>query len=122
MNAARQQAMESVEPVHIMQGEIIVRKGDVVRPEHIELLTDVGLIKTGRDYGVLAGMGLAVIAVSALMGVFLYQERRELLKNCVQLALIGSVLVAVLAIGKLFSMISWPGSAYLNPLLCWVCS
>jgi putative nucleotidyltransferase with HDIG domain len=115
VNAARQQAMESVEPVHIMQGEIIVRKGDVVRPEHIELLTDVGLIKTGRDYGVLAGMGLAVIAVSALMGVFLYQERRELLKNCVQLALIGSVLVAVLAIGKLFSMISWPGSAYLNP-------
>ena len=75
----------------------------------------MGLIKTGRDYGVLAGMGLAVIAVSALMGVFLYQERRELLKNCVQLALIGSVLVAVLAIGKLFSMISWPGSAYLNP-------
>ncbi len=34
-----------------MKGEIIVRKGDVVRPEHVELLRDVGLIKTGRDYG-----------------------------------------------------------------------
>jgi len=115
VNLARQQAMDAVEPVHIMQGEIIVRKGDVVRQEHIALLTDVGLIKTGRDYGVLVGMGLAVVAMSALMGVFLYQERRDLLKNCVQLALIGSVLVAVLAIGKLFSLITWPGAAFLNP-------
>ena len=115
VNLARQQAMDAVEPVHIMQGEIIVRKGDVVRQEHIALLTDVGLIKTGRDYGVLVGMGLAVVTMSALMGVFLYQERRDLLKNCVQLALIGSVLVAVLAIGKLFSLITWPGAAFLNP-------
>jgi hypothetical protein len=115
VNQAREEARDSVEPVRIMQGEIIVRKGDVVRPEHVTLLTDVGLIKTGRDYGVLVGMVLSVIAMLALMGVFLYQERPEVLKNGTQLALVGSVLVAVLAIGKLFSMINWPGAAYLNP-------
>jgi len=115
VNQARQEARDSVEPVRIMQGEIIVRKGDVVRPEHISLLTDVGLIKTGRDYGVLAGMSLAVVAMLALMGAFLYQERPNVLTNATQLALVGSVLVAVLAIGKLFSLINWHGSPYLNP-------
>jgi membrane-associated HD superfamily phosphohydrolase len=115
VNQAREDARASVEPVRIMQGEVIVRKGDVVRPEHISLLTDVGLIKTGRDYGVLAGMVVAVLALLTLMGVFLYQERPEVLRNGTQLAVVGSVLVVVLAIGKLFSMINWPGAAYLNP-------
>lgn len=115
VNLARQQARDSVEPVRIMQGEIIVRKGDVVRPEHVKLLTDVGMIKTGRDYGVLVGMTLAVLAMVALLGVYFYQERPNLLKNGTQLALVGSVLVAVLAIGRMFSLINWTGSPYLNP-------
>ncbi len=115
VNLARQEAYDSVEPVRIMQGEIIVRKGDVVRPEHVKLLTDVGMIKTGRDYGVLAGMTLAVLAMLAFMGFFVYQERPSVLQNGTQLALVGSVLVAMLAIGKLFSMINWPEIAYLNP-------
>src|SRR5690606_36242776 len=44
-------AEQAVQPVQIIQGEIIIRKGDVVRPEHISLMRDVGLLKTGRDYG-----------------------------------------------------------------------
>ncbi len=115
VNAARQQARDSVELVRIMRGEIIVRKGDVVRPEHVALLTDVGLIKTGRDYGVLVGMTLAVLGLMAFMGAYLYQERPNVLKNGTHLALIGSVLIAVLAIGRLFSLINWSGSPYLNP-------
>lgn len=115
VNLARQQASDAVEPVRIMRGEIIVRKGDVVRPEHVRLLTDVGMIKTGRDYGVLVGMTLVVLAMMALMGVYLHQERPNLLRNGTQLALLGSVLVAVLAIGRLFSLINWLGSPYLNP-------
>ena len=115
VNQARQEAYDAVEPVRIMQGEIIVRKGDVVRAEHIQLLTDVGLIKTGRDYGVLAGLILTVIGIMTFMGFFLHQEHGKVLQNGTQLGLIGSVLVAVVAMGKLFSMLNWSDAAYLNP-------
>lgn len=115
VNRARQEAMDAVEPVRIMQGEIIVRKGDVVRPEHVTLLQDVGLIKTGRDYGALAGMAFFVLACMALLALFFYHHRPDLLGSGALLALVGSVLIAVLLIGKLFSLNSWPLAPYLNP-------
>lgn len=115
VNRARQAAIDAVEPVFIMQGEIIVRKGDVVKTEHIGVLKDVGLIKTGRDYGVLMGMIFLVIGLVTLTGTFLYQSRQNVLLNETLLALIGSVLLAMLFLGKLFSLSNWMGAAYLNP-------
>lgn len=115
VNQARQAAMDAVEPALIMQGEVIVRKGDVVRSEHIQLLRDVGLIKTGRDYAALAGLTLLVIFLMTLLGVFLYQNRHDILTNDSLLGLVGSILVAMLFLGKLFSLISWAGAPYLNP-------
>ena len=115
VNQARQAAVDAVEPQLIIQGEIIVRKGDVVRPEHVQLLRDVGLIKTGRDYGALAGLTLLVILIMTLLGTFLYQSRRDILKNGTLLGLVGSILVAMLFLGKLFALINWTGAPYLNP-------
>lgn len=115
VNLAREAAIESVEPVYIMQGEIIVRKGDVVKKEHLSLLRDVGLIKTGRDYGAIAGMVLLVITFVILTGTFLYQTREAVLKNETLLGLTGSVLLTMLFLGKMFSLSNWSGSAYLNP-------
>jgi hypothetical protein len=115
VNIARQAAVNAVEPVYIMQGEVIVRKGDVVREEHISLLRDVGLIKTGRDYGALVGMIFLVLIVITLTVTFLYQVRPDVLRNETLLGLTGSVLLTMVFLGKLFSLSSWMGTAYLNP-------
>lgn len=115
VNLARETAIESVEPVYIMQGEVIVRKGDVVRGEHVSLLRDVGLIKTGRDYGAMIGIAFLVIALVILTGTFLYQTRQAVLKNETLLGLTGAVLLTMLLLGKLFSLSNWIGAAYLNP-------
>ena len=109
------QAEQAVQPVQIIQGEIIIRKGDVVRPEHISLMRDVGLLKTGRDYGAAAGRTLLVLAVVALMGVYLRQNRLQVLENPAHMGLVGSVVVTVLLLGRLFSMLAWPEAVYLNP-------
>lgn len=109
------QAEQAVQPVQIIQGEIIIRKGDVVRPEHISLMRDVGLLKTGRDYGAAAGRTLLVLAVVALMGVYLRQNRLQVLENPAHMGLVGSVVVMVLLLGRLFSMLAWPEAVYLNP-------
>jgi len=115
VNRARQAAVDSVEPVLIMKGEVIVRKGDVVRPEHIELLRDVGLLKTGRDYGAVLGVILLTAILLVLGGTYLYQNRSDLLQNEPLLALVGSVLITMLLLGELFSVISWSGARFLNP-------
>jgi putative nucleotidyltransferase with HDIG domain len=115
VNEARDQAVQNVEPVQIMQGEIIIRKGDVVRTEHINLMRDVGLLKTGRDYAALAGRTLLVLAMAALMIVYLHQNRLRILENNALLGLLGSVVLTVLLLGRLFSMPAWPEAVYLNP-------
>lgn len=115
VNRARQAAVDSVEPVLIMKGEVIVRKGDVVRPEHIELLRDVGLLKTGRDYGAVLGVILLTAILLVLGGTYLYQNRSDVLQNEPLLALVGSVLITMLLLGELFSVISWSGARFLNP-------
>ena len=115
VNKARQAAAESVEPALIMQGEVIVRKGDVVREEHIGPLRDVGLIKTGLDYGLFVGLVLLVASLMSIFGTFLYQNRPDILKNERLLALVGSVLLVMLFLGKLFTMIGWAQAPYLNP-------
>ncbi|NLM41354.1 MAG: HDIG domain-containing protein [Firmicutes bacterium] len=115
VNAARDQAVQSVQPVQIMQGEIIIRKGDVVRPEHISLMRDVGLLKTGRDYGALAGRTLLVLSLALLMAVYLYQNHKQVLDNIALLGLVGCIVVTVLLLGRLFSLLSWPQAVYLNP-------
>ncbi|MFY9494597.1 MAG: hypothetical protein WAQ17_05330, partial [Limnochordia bacterium] len=101
VNRARQAAVDSVEPVLIMKGEVIVRKGDVVRPEHIELLRDVGLLKTGRDYGAVLGVILLTAILLVLGGTYLYQNRSDVLQNEPLLALVGSVLITMLLLGEL---------------------
>jgi len=115
VNKARQAAVESVEPVLIMQGEIIVRQGDVVRAEHVEILSDVGLIKTGPDYPVLLGLVLLVGALTGVFGTFLYQNRLDILQNERLLALVGSVILVMLFLGKLFTMIGWAQAPFLHP-------
>lgn len=115
VNAARERAVQSVEPVPIMQGEIIIRKGDVVRPEHISLMRDVGLLKTGRDYGALAGRTLLVLAMTALLVFYLRQNRLQVFDSIALIGLVGCVIVTVLLLGRLFSMLSWPEAVYLNP-------
>ncbi|HHT42340.1 MAG TPA: HDIG domain-containing protein [Firmicutes bacterium] len=115
VNAARDEAVQSVEPVQIRQGEIIIRKGDVVRTEHINLMRDVGLLRTGRDYGALAGRTLLVLAIVVLMVVYLHQNRSHVLESTSLLGLLGCVLVTVLLLGRLFSLPAWPPAPYLNP-------
>jgi putative nucleotidyltransferase with HDIG domain len=115
VNEAREKAVQAVQPVQIMQGEIIVRKGDVVRPEHLILMRDLGLLKTGRDYAALAGRTLLVLAMAALLGAYLFQNQSPVLKNIGLLGLLGAVTVTVLLLGRLFSLLAWPEAVYLNP-------
>ena len=78
-------------------------------------MRDVGLLRTGRDYGALAGRTLLVLAIVVLMVVYLHQNRSHVLESTSLLGLLGCVLVTVLLLGRLFSLPAWPPAPYLNP-------
>ena len=49
------------------------------------------------------------------MIVYLHQNRLRILENNALLGLLGSVVLTVLLLGRLFSMPAWPEAVYLNP-------
>ncbi len=113
---ARLEAMQAVEPVAILQGEVIVRKGDVVRPEHIRNLQDLGLHRTGIDFFSLIGLLLILGLLLSIFGLFLFKYKRDILNQEGRLALLGSIIIVVAFSSKILAMIQWSEAAFLAPV------
>ncbi len=112
----RQEAVRSVEPVTILQGEVILRRGDIVRPQHIQILQELGLHRSGVDFISLAGLAAVVLMLIGLLGVFVRRYSPAILVDEGKLALLVSVMVVVTAISKVVTLIEWPGSVFLVPI------
>jgi putative nucleotidyltransferase with HDIG domain len=76
--AARQDAREAVEPViqEYKAGEIIVLRGQVIRPVEFESLQQFGLIEEARPWQNYVGAGALIVMVAVF--VHLYFSRRHL--------------------------------------------
>lgn len=83
MNQKRIEAAESIIPVIIKEGEIIVRKGDKITDNNLELIKKTGLYKEKDriDYRLLLGLILFVLLVTILIGIYLYYMNIEILNN-----------------------------------------
>lgn len=112
----RQEAVRNVEPVTILQGEVILRRGDIVRPQHIQILQELGLHRSGVDFVSLAGLAVVVFMLVALLGVYVRRYSPAVLKDERQLALLVCVLVVVTGISKVVTLIEWPASVFLVPV------
>ena len=116
MERARQEAMRAVAEVRVREGQIIIRRGDPVGPEHIMLLQDLGLLDGRYSYTHLAGQALLLLLLFAVVGVYLHQHRRDILLSERQLALLGLIVLLVAGLAKVGSFIAWEGTALLVPV------
>ena len=75
---ARQEARDAVEPVtqEYKAGEIIVLRGQVIRPVDFEALQELGLIEEAQPWQIYLGAAAVVAIVAAF--VYLYFSRRHL--------------------------------------------
>ena len=112
----REEAVAEVEPVLILKDQIIVRKGEIVSPEQVQILSDLGLLKRGPNYPLVLGMGFIILLLLGMLGVYLYQYLPSILKEERFVALLGLVLVFVAFMAKVFSLIPWTGVGYLIPV------
>lgn len=76
----RRRVMDDVEPVttRVQRGEVIVRWGEVVTEEHMQKLTQLGLVRTPFSWSRITGMGLASLLLLAVTAVYLRQYQADI--------------------------------------------
>ncbi|MDI3281240.1 MAG: hypothetical protein QJR13_07730, partial [Bacillota bacterium] len=112
----REAAIQSVEPVRILKGQAIIRKGDVVTKEHLRILRDLGLQTGEVNYQVRVGAAFLILLLLVLLAVYLYQYERRVLSKESLVALLGVVIVVLVFTAKVLASIPWAGSSYLAPV------
>ncbi len=107
----RQEVKEEVNPVTIMDGEVIVREGERLTERHLMILEDLGLQRAHGDYFMLVGLFLLVSISLVLIGLYLYFYREKVFFDNTLLILLGLIFMATLLLGRV--MIAFSG--YLIP-------
>ncbi|MBE3578173.1 MAG: HDIG domain-containing protein [Limnochordales bacterium] len=116
VEAARAEAMAQVQPLLIQEGQVIVRRGDVIKPEHITILQDLGLLRGSAPYWALLGTALFVAAVVASSFIFVRRYAPRMWGSDRQLALWGVLILLPVVMTRLFTLIPWQGAGFLVPL------
>lgn len=114
----RQQAREAVEPVKILQGEIIVEENQLIRPEIYRQLELVGLLDNENSR--LPFLGLFLLIAIMLSAVYFHfyglQVKRETKQGYVLLFTIVFILTVGLLKGISFIQIEYSEIGYVFPV------
>ena len=97
---ARQNAMDSIEPIIYLQGQNIIREGDRVTSGQLQMLRTLGLLNENTyDYSVYAGAGLITALSVFILYLLLRLLESQLLSDVRKLA----VVLLVFFIGSIIS-------------------
>jgi putative nucleotidyltransferase with HDIG domain len=114
----RKQAEESVEPVKILQGQIIVEEGELVSRETLRQLKLAGLLDNTNTFKPFIGLALFVIIFITAIYYYFYQMNASIEKKQTYMLLFGIVFTLSILIMKAISLMQpfdFPGIGYLFP-------
>ncbi|MGP3779263.1 HD family phosphohydrolase [Halanaerobium saccharolyticum] len=113
----RQEAISEVEAVEktVRQGEIIVRKGDVVTEADIEILERLGLQKGGINYYNIAGRILISFILVLLLGFYFYKYQKDVWNDNSRLLLIELLILTVVFFAKIMTFFQNPFVDFMVP-------
>ncbi len=88
---AREAAWAGVEPVRVrvLKDEVVVRRGEVVTPEHVQKLQALGLAGSPWQWEKVVGTGLLVGLLVAILGAYLARFQPEVWQSPKLLGLLG---------------------------------
>jgi len=114
----RQQAAENVEPVKILQGQIIAEEGELINQDIYRQLKLVGLINNDHSYKPF--IGLVLLITISLSAIYYYFEQMKLSpeKRQIYLLLYGIIFIFSIFIMKIISLLqvfSFEGIGYIFP-------
>ncbi|NRD80798.1 HD family phosphohydrolase [Bacillus sp. BRMEA1] len=114
----RRQAAESVEPVKILQGQVIVEEGELINQEIYQQLKLVGLLNTEKTYKPFIGLMVLISIIVSAIYYYFYQMKSQPEKRHTFLLLYGIIFIFSIILMKMISMlqiINFSGIGYLFP-------
>ena len=114
----RQQAAENVEPVKILQGQIIAEAGELINQDIYRKLKLVGLINNDYSYKPLIGLVLLITIILSAIYYYFHQMKSLPEKRQTHLLLYGIIFILSIFIMKIISMLqvfSFEGIGYIFP-------
>ncbi|GAF11975.1 membrane protein [Bacillus sp. JCM 19045] len=115
----KQEAADSVEPVLIREGELIVKAGEIVTHQMYEQLRLVGLLDDTAIVYPYIGLALFVALLTGMLSYFLNDSNTTVATNNSHLLMFSIVFMVILILMKLYSylegMLNIPGIGYAVP-------
>lgn len=114
----RQQAKESVEPVKILQGQIIVEEGKLIDREIFRQLKLVGLLDRTNSFKPFIGLSILILLILSSVYYYFYQMKTQPGKRQTFLLLFGMIFVFSILLMKIISklqILDYAGIGYLFP-------
>lgn len=101
----KEEARASVEPIRILQGQVLVREGQVIDSEVYRQLELVGLLTDQTPIKPIIAIGLFVFAMMAVIYMHFYHWREEAMKKKQSLSIVLVVYLLTIILMKLFTLI-----------------
>jgi putative nucleotidyltransferase with HDIG domain len=101
----KQEVRDAVQPVtvRILQGESIVRQGDVVTPDVLEKLEALGALRTKTNWTALGGRVLLALLIAGAFGAYVATAQRDALKDVRPLLLVFGLLALAMVAARLIT-------------------
>lgn len=98
-------AMAEVQPYAVkkVEGEIVVREGEIVTPEQKMILEKLGLLKSGMDILKILGTALMVLVIILALGIYLYSYQHKIYTSPRKLLVLGMLLAVTILIAKIIN-------------------
>ena len=114
----RNQAVESVEPVKILQGQVIVEEGELITQDIYRQLKLAGLLSTEKSFKPFIGLIVLVTIILSAIYYYFYQMKSLPGKRQTYLLLFGIIFILSIFIMKIISMLqifNFGGIGYIFP-------
>ncbi|MCH1624976.1 HD family phosphohydrolase [Fredinandcohnia quinoae] len=115
----RQQAIDAVEPVKILQGQIIVKEGQLVSRDMIKQLKLVGLLNSDNSVQPFTGLMIIILLMMAAI-IYYFQSEVPTDRNrnfyLLLFAIIFSITIVLMKMISLFQQIDYSEIGYIVPV------
>jgi putative nucleotidyltransferase with HDIG domain len=117
--ALREAAWDSVEPVPIKKGQIIVSAGEVITPDQHRKLKELGLIQDYTNPWPHLGLGLFVLLLLVMLYGFVHRYQPEVHRDNARLLMLATIVLLTAAGMKVVAVgqnLEWSTLGYLAPV------
>lgn len=106
MELLREEAKDQVDVIEILEGEILVRQGEIIDAEIFATLRGVGLLSESNNWYPFIGLGLFILLLLSLLGIYISSSELPIRKNNTQflmyilIFLLNVLVLKVISIGQ----------------------